>query len=453
MPDPRLALWRARSLRFLMGASATIVSGLTGVLRNKWFAQHLEASGIGVLAQVVSSEIWLGTAAGMGLGLPVARAVGAATAANDQAAARRTVWAAFTLLAISGSIMVTAGLVLAEQISHALLGSGAYAPLIRISMIGVAGVALQQTLAGLFAGRSDLKAPLTFALVGGGVSILATLLLVPRWGLRGAALAVAILFPAGCLSALWVHRREYAPVLTPSRERTLTPGLARSLLTIAGAGLVSALVEQGTLLTVRSHYVRTNGIEANGFLQAALAISQLVGSLFYSYLGSYAFGKISGVAGAAGTRAYTRKQWAPLMLLAAAALIAARLGAAPLLHLLYSHRFDPAQPLMAWALVGEFGRVGLVTWGLGSLPLGGARLWFPISLVFPAALAIAYALFAAAGAGPLSMPKAYAAAGLTAACVGGAIMARRGVTLSPRDLVVFAGGALALVLLALSAGR
>ncbi len=138
------------------------------------------------------------------------------------------------------------------------------------------------------------------------------------------------------------------------------------------------------------------------------------------------------------------------MLLAAAALLATRLGSAPLLHLLYSHRFDPAQPLMAWALVGEFGRIGLVAWALGSLPLGGARLWFPISLVFPATLAIAYAILAASGAGALSLPKAYAAAGLAAACVGGVMMSRRGVTLGARDLLVFAGGALVLLLLAAS---
>src|SRR5712671_582094 len=180
MSVARFALWRDRSLRFSMGASATIVNGVMGILRNKWFAQHLEASGIGILAQVVSSQAWLGSAGSLGLGLPVARAVGAATASGDTSAARRNVWAAFTLLLISGSIVIALGLLFAAPISRALLGVDAYAPLIRISMIGVAGIALQQTLVGLFAGRSDLKAPLTFALVGGCLSLAAAFLLVPR---------------------------------------------------------------------------------------------------------------------------------------------------------------------------------------------------------------------------------------------------------------------------------
>jgi len=456
MSGARFALWRTRSLRFAMGASATLVNAVTGILRNKWFAQHLEASGIGILAQIISSQAWLGTAAGMGLGLPVARVVGAAEGSGDSSAARRTVWAAFMLLPISGSIVIALGLVFAAPISRALLGTDAYAVLIRLSMIGVGGVALQQTLAGLFAGRSDVRAPLTLAIVGGGLSVVAALLLVPRWGLKGAVLAAAILFPVGCAAALLIHRRDYAPFLTSPPRGALTAGLARSLLTVSGASLLAALVELGTLLAVRSHYVRANGVEANGLLQSGLAISQQMGALFYAYLTSYSFGKISGmvsVEGVEGARSYTRKHWTPVLLLAAAAMIATRLGAAPLLRLLYSHRFDPAQPLMAWTIVGEFGRIGLTTWSLGSLPLGGARLWFRISLVFPVTLAASYVIFTVCGAGPLSMPKAYATAGLAAACVGGMIMWRRGVTLGARDIAVFAAGAVALIALASVTGR
>ncbi len=435
-----------------MGASATLVSAITGVLRNKWFAQHLQASGIGVLAQVVSCQTWLGTAAGMGLGIPVARLVGAATAAQDPAAARRTVWAAFSLVLLSGSLVIAFGLVCAEGISRALLGTPDYATLIRISMIGAAGIALQQALQGVFAGRSDLRAPLTFAFAGGAVSLAASFLLVPRWGLRGAALAAAILFPVGCAGALLLRRGEYLPLMSPRPKPALTSDLARSLLTVAAAGLVSALVEQGTFLALRSHYVRVNGVEANGYLQAGLAISQQVGALFYAYLSSYAFGKISGVSGVEATRDYTRKHWTPVMLLAAAAFLVTRLGAGPLLRLLYSHRFDPAQPLMAWTLVGEYGRVGLVLWALGALPLGGARLWFPLTLLISVSVAISYAILTAAGAGLMSLPVAYAAAGLVSVLVGGVIMSRRGVTLGARDLLVFAMGAAALGWLAVAAG-
>src|SRR6185436_18758441 len=129
-------------------------------------------------------------------------------------------------------------------LSRALLGSDAYAPLIRLSMIGVAGVALQQTLYGLYAGRSDLRGPLAIAIAGGGVSLVAAFLLVPRWGLTGAVIAVSILFPVGCMSALLLHRRDVAPLFTQLPRPRLTWGLARALLTVSGASLLSALIEQ-----------------------------------------------------------------------------------------------------------------------------------------------------------------------------------------------------------------
>jgi hypothetical protein len=80
---------------------------------------------------------------------------------GNSAEARRTVWAALSLLSISGSVAISCGLLFAPRISQALLGSTEYAPLVRISLVGAAGIALQQTLMGLFAGRSDLRAPLT----------------------------------------------------------------------------------------------------------------------------------------------------------------------------------------------------------------------------------------------------------------------------------------------------
>jgi len=442
-----------------MGAGATVANALGAAIRNKWLAHHLEASGLGVLAQVLSCQSWLGTAAGLGLGFPLARAVGAASASEDRTAARRTVWAALVLFAAATTALVTAGLLFAAPISTALLGSPAYAGLVRISMIGVAGIALQQNLVGLFAGRSDLRGPLVVALAGGGVATAAVFLLVPRFGLRGGVLAVAILFPVGCAAALYARRREYAPLALPPPRPLVTGTGARELLTIAAAGLVASLLDQGVFLALRAHYVRANGVAANGLLQAAVALAQQMGALFYAYLASYAFGKMSGIVATGGedrverARAYTRKHWTPILLTSGAALGFAMIAAVPLLRLLYSHRFDAARPLMAWALAGEFARVALQLWILSSLPLGGARLWFPISVVFPPALVASYAWFTHEGMGVLTLPRAYAAAGLVSALVGGAVMWRRGITLGPKHAAVFAGALLALFLLAGWIGR
>src|SRR5438093_52800 len=209
MASTDAALWQQRFLRFALGGGAPVLGGVLGALRNKWLAYHLEASGLGVLAQVISGQNWLGTMTGLGLGLPVARAVGGATAAGDASAVRRATWTALGLMTPCLIGVVAIGLLLAPWLSRALLGSDAHATLV--------------------------------------------------------------------------------------------------------------LADQGAMIVLRAHYLRRNDVSANGLLQAALALAQQLGGLFYAYLASHAFGRISGITGVDSIREYTRRLWSPIVLLAAVA--------------------------------------------------------------------------------------------------------------------------------------
>ena len=448
MSVSKFTLWKDRSLRFVMGSAPTISGALFGIVRNKWLATHLHASGLGVLAQTTSAQAWLGSLANMGLGLPVAHAVGAAKGSGDDAAARRTVWTAFSLTSLGSLFVATLGLTFAGPISKALLGSPEHALLVRVAALGATGIAFQGVLYGVFAGRSDLRANLTLPLVGGIVSVAATLALVPRWGLAGGAVGLAVLAPAGIAGVLLLHRRSYARTLTPVPKPPLDLALARSILGVGAAALVLTLVDLGTMLAVRSNYLSVHGVAANGLLQAALALSQQVGTLFYAYLSNYAFGKVSGAGGVAEIRVYTRRHWRPIMLLAAPIFALAMVASTPLLHLLYSDRFDPARALMAWTLWGEFCRVGMNAWAVGALPTGGAKLWLPIGVSPAIGLALSYAFLSHANLGTLSLPLAYGGAGLFSLCFGGIAMRRAGVTLTKQDVGVVLGCALALAALA-----
>jgi len=456
MPSPLVSLWRDRLLRFAAGAGGTIVSALAGVLRNKWLATHLETTGLGILSQVVGAQGVFGAVIGLGLGLPVTRAVAAAVGRGDEPASRRAAATAFALVSAAALPAAILVLVFAREISVLLLGTPDHAALIRVSVFGLVGVGVYGVAQGLCAGRSDVRAPIAFALGGAGGATLLTFALVPRFGLFGAAVAAAVLYPVGVAAMLWIHARSHPEALTPRPKPFFDRGEAGALLGVAGAALVLPVVDQGVLLALRAHVVRAHGAATNGLLQAAIAMSQQVGSLFYAYLASYALGKISaagGAAGAAGIGAYTRRQWVPLVGAAALALAFAMVASAPLLHLLYSSRFDPARTMMAYTLVGEFGRVCIQAVALGSLPLGGARLWFRIGLVQPISLAACYAAFAATGSGPLSLPRAYAAAGAVTFATAAWMMARAGVSLGARHLAIAgAGYAVLLALLRLTGG-
>lgn len=455
MRGATLGLWRDRLLRFAAGSTGTVVSALAGAIRNKWLALHLETAGIGILAQAFSAQVWIGTLAGLGLGLPVTRAVGDALGRNDAEAARRAPWTAFAMVAAVAVPVSALVVLLADPISAFLFGTTEHAVLVRISALGITGIGLFQVAQGLVAGRSDLRASLAFATIGAGVATLLTLLLVPRFGLTGGGLAAALLYPAGLAGMLWIHLRRHPEALRPRPARLFERAEASALARVAGVTLALPVIDLGILLILRTHVLRTHGPAANGLLQAALAVSQQVGALFYAYLVSYALGKVTAAGasgGAAAVRDYTRRQWAPIVAAAAVVFAAALLGSWPLLHLLYSDRFAGARTMMGYTLLGEFGRVCLQAAAIGSLALGGARLWFRIGLVQPLALAGAYAVFAATGSGALSLPRAYAVSGAVTFAAAAWMMARAGAGLRARDLAWCAVGFLLLLALRPLAG-
>jgi O-antigen/teichoic acid export membrane protein len=453
MPASRFALWKGRAQRLWLTAAASAVGAIGGIARNKWLALHLDTTGFGVLGQIVAGQTWLGTFTGLGLGVPVTQRIGAAVARGDRAAVRSTISTALTAIAACVLAVATLGLWFAPWIATALLGSAEHAGLVRISMIAVAGLAFQGTIQGIFAGYSDVRPPLTYALIGNFVVVALVLFAVPRFGLAGAIGSLCAFWPAAILLTLLFHRRDYADALARPAGPRFDPALGRTMLKVAFAGLTLALLDQGTLLALRSHYVRTSGLAANGLFQASLALSQQIGAIFYSYLGGYAFGKISGVAGVAGVRAYTRKHWAPLAGLAALAFAGTMVCAGPLLHILYSHRFDPARPMLSWMMVGEFAKVCVQIWGLGALPLAGVRLWFPIGVAGTIAMPLVYMGARAAGAGVMSLPFAYGGAQVLSLAFAAVTMSRRGVTLGVRDLALMAAGLVGLGALAFTLTR
>ena len=83
-----------------------------------------------------------------------------------------------------------------------------------------------------------------------------------------------------------------------------------------------------------------------------------------------------------------------------------------------------------------------------ALPLAGPRLWLPIGLAPSAGLALCYAVLSHTTLGPMTLPFAYAGAGLFSLCFGGIAMSRAGVTLTGRDVAMMAGAAMALAALA-----
>src|SRR5262249_55640380 len=148
----------------------------------------------------------------------------------------------------------------APWISAALLGSSAHATLIRISLLAVAGLAFQPTVQGLFAGHSDVRSTFIYALLGNGAMVALVFALVPRFGLAGAVWSMACFWPVAIVGTLWLGRGVYAAALAPPDGPRFDPAIGGAMLKVASASLALALLDQGTLLAIRAHYVRLYGL-------------------------------------------------------------------------------------------------------------------------------------------------------------------------------------------------
>jgi O-antigen/teichoic acid export membrane protein len=453
MSPTRFPLWRDRAVRLWLAGGASIVGGIGSVVRNKWFALHLETAGLGVLGQVFAGQTWLGTATSAGLGLPVAKLIGEAVGRGDVSAERRTVSTALAVLSTTSLTVAIVGLLAAPWISAALLGSTQHAALVRISMLAVAGIAFQPTVLGLFAGHSDVRSTFVYALIGNAAMVALAFALVPRFGLAGAVWSVAALWVAAITGTLWLARGAYAPSFVAPEGPRFDRAIGGAMLKVASASLVLGLLDQGTLLALRAHYVRQHGLSANGLMQAALGLAQQLGGVFYGYLAGYAFGKITGVGGPQEIRDYTRKHFGAVTGLALVAFGVAMTVAGPVLRLFYSNRFEPARPMVAWMMTGEFAKVVIQTWALGALPLGGVRLWIPIGVSWPVGMAIAYLGARALGVTTLSLPIAYAGAGALSLAYAAWMMSGRRIVPRARDVVMVVAGFLALAALSWSFGH
>src|SRR6185295_6419795 len=102
-----------------------------------------------------------------------------ALGANDQDRVRRIAWTALQAGALGVAVVAVAGFLLAPAIAEQALADRALAPLVQISMLGVAGYAAHAILSGLFAGHTDVRAPLTLSIGSALAGVALTLALVP----------------------------------------------------------------------------------------------------------------------------------------------------------------------------------------------------------------------------------------------------------------------------------
>jgi PST family polysaccharide transporter len=179
--------------------------------------------------------------------------------------------------------------------------------------------------------------------------------------LDSVGIALSVLFAAAVTAAaLWWT----ATKLSPQNITTCTDkGDLRELINLGGALVFIGWAGHFSAYIVRIIIIRSAGLDAAGYYQAAFAISGSLPGFIFASMGADFFPRISAAKTSSEANEILERQIQAGLLLGVPLIAVLLTLGRPCMYFLYERSFDPALPLLSWMTWGIFFR--LVSWPLG----------------------------------------------------------------------------------------
>ena len=369
---------------------AQAINYLTGLLRVKIVAVLLGPAGVGVIGLYTSAIGLLGTMTGLGLQGSAVRAIAHAQGQDDPLAVARTIRMLRRLCWATGLLGWLASVALAIPLSRLMFESTAHAW--ALSLLG--GMLLLNAVSngqlGLLQGLRRIgdiaRVQVLAALLNTAVTIALYAWLHER-GIVAVLLANALM---SLFSSWWFARRVHVAPVSMNWAQALAE--AKPLLGLGAAMMWSSVLTLLLDLFTRTLISRTLGLDAAGIYQAAWALSGLFASFVLGAMGTDFYPRLTAVIHDRNVAIRAVNEQTEIgILLAVPGLLGTLALADWVVWALYSTKFAPASDVLAWMVVGVFGRV--LSWPLGYIQIAmGAARWFmateAIFLTLQAALVI-----------------------------------------------------------------
>jgi antigen flippase len=352
--------------------SSSIIGGgemltqVIGLIRTKVVAILLGPSGMGLVGLYVSVSGFMGTIALLGINQSGVRAVAEAVAESDiqkvsQVAKtlRRACW-------ITGLLGWLLTAVMAYPLSIWTFESPTHTAVIALLGCTVMFTALAGGETALINGVrrvGDLAQIQVFS------SVFTTIVAVSVYALfkeRG-IVPVIILTGAIQVGVSWFFARKIS-LVSVDQTWAETAGNLRSLVSLGIAFMYTGLLVSAVGLATRMLVVREEGLEANGFYQAAWMISGMLATFVLAAMGRDFYPRLTSVhADAEKVDRLVNEQIEVGILLGMPGLVATVAFAPLLIEILYSSKFLPSAELLPYFALGIF--VRLISWPLGFILL------------------------------------------------------------------------------------
>lgn len=361
----------ARILRSsaLMGGAQIVVLA-AGFIRAKVIAVTLGASGVGLIGIFNAFSGNVSSFAGWGLGTSGVRLIAGASEEEKPtkiAAVRRMGW----MLSLLGLALA---LLLFWPVGSATFGSSQYATEMAIVACAVPCVIASTGWSAALQASGKVASLAKVQIAGAGAGLLLGLPSIWLWGSIGIALSIC--FAAAVPAAvLWCAARSEYQLSAGSSVESADLG---RLVKLGGALMLVGWLGQLSAYLVRLAIVRSEGLDAAGYYQAAFAISGSLPGFVFAAMGADFFPRVAAAKSEEEARQITEKQILAGLLLGVPVIIGLLTLGKLCVDLLYANSFDSAIPLLTWMTWGVFVRI--IAWPLGFrlLARGSARAMITI---------------------------------------------------------------------------
>lgn len=353
----------------LFNGIAVVVRMATGLVLNKILAYYVGPSGYAILGQFQNLLSMLLLFANGGVNTGVIKYT--AEHFNDEVR-QRTYWrTAGSITLVCSLIASFALLVFRVPLAGNLLGDSNLSGVLVWLAISLTLISLNAFLLAILNGKKEIKFYISANIVGSVTGLIISGLLVWKWGLYGALVALSVNQSVVFFVTLTFCKRTQWFQLSSLFGR-IDKKAARNLGKFVVMAVTSALVVPTTQILVRNYIVVTFGLDYAGFWDASNKISSVYLSLITTTLSLYYLPRISEIDNMIILR---REIWQGYLLIIPVVAIMAScifVFRELVVATLFTPSFMPMVQLFQWQLVGDV--IKIASWLLGFVLLGKAMM-------------------------------------------------------------------------------
>ncbi len=383
----------------IMGGAAGI-NLLLGMIRTKFAALLIGASGVGLLASFSAIQGLFGTLAGLGIQSSAVREIAAAVAKSDEQAIGRAVLTLRRICWLTGLGGMLTIMVISAPVSQITFGNDQY--MLDIAALGF--IVLFRNISGgqmaLIQGTRRIG-DMAWANIFGAIFATFAAIGFYAWqGLRGIVPSLVSIAAFQLAISWYFARRIPVPQVSLSWRQSFfeAGGMVRLGLVFMWNGLLVSAVSYITVALISQQI----GLQGVGLYSAAFALSGIFVNFVLNAMEADYYPRLTGMANDKAAMNRLVNEQTEIGLLLAMPGLLATLGLAPwIIRIFYTSEFIPAVELLQWFVLGCMGRV--ISWPLGFMMLAmGRGRWFfaaetAANIAHIALIAVGLAIFGLSG--------------------------------------------------------